>query len=116
MGLDYAPRKPYFSFPLNNIPLYISQHANLDAVKRSVIQKLSMKAVIFNLHIFISVFLFTFNSDFVPASFPLLGLPSYVTCVLLFTSLWVAPDYLVIPDHLLLVFVKLLCVSKDITS
>lgn len=116
MGLDHAPRMPYFSLPLSTIPLYISQHANLDAVKSSVIQKLSMKVVIFNLYIFNSVFLFTFNSDFLPASLPLLGLPSYVTCVLLFTSLWVAPDYLVIPDHLLLVFAKLLCVSKDITS
>lgn len=116
MGLDHALRMLYFSFTLNNIPLYISQHANLNAVKSSVVQKLSMKVIIFNLYIFISVFLFTFNSDFLAASFPLLGLPSYVTCVLLFTSLWVAPDYPVIPDHLLLVFAKLLFVSKDITS
>lgn len=56
MGLDHAPRMPYFSFPLNNIPLYIRQHANLDAVKSSVTQKLSMKVVIFNLYIFINIF------------------------------------------------------------
>lgn len=57
-----------------------------------------------------------FTNVFLPVSLHLLGLPSYVTCVLLFTSMWVAPGYLIISDHLLLVFAKLLCVSNDIIS
>lgn len=62
------------------------------------------------------MFFFTFNNVFLPVSLHLLGLPSYVTCVLLFTSMWVALGYLIISDHLLLVFAKLLCVSNDIIS